>query len=42
MTLPRPPRAPAPVRFIRLAAQRVPDSWRQYLPTRDQSEPAAA
>jgi 5-methylcytosine-specific restriction endonuclease McrA len=42
MTLPRPPRAPAPVLFIRLAAQRVPDSWRQYLPTLDQVEPAAA
>ena len=33
MSLPRPPRAPAPVLFIRLATQRVPDSWRQYLPS---------
>ncbi len=33
MSLPHPPRAPAPVLFIRLAAQRVPDSWRQYLPS---------
>ncbi len=32
MSLPHPPRAPAPVLFIRLATQRVPDSWRQYLP----------
>jgi hypothetical protein len=30
------------VLFIRLAAQRVPDSWRQYLPSLDQYEPAAA
>jgi 5-methylcytosine-specific restriction endonuclease McrA len=42
MSLPRPPRAPAPVLFIRLATQRVPDSWRQYLPAHDQVEPAAA
>ena len=42
MSLPRPPRAPAPVLFIRLAAQRVPDSWRQYLPAHDQLEHAAA
>jgi 5-methylcytosine-specific restriction endonuclease McrA len=33
MSLPRPPRAPAPVLFIRLATQRVPESWRQYLPS---------
>ena len=33
MFLPHPPRAPAPVLFIRLATQRVPESWRQYLPT---------
>lgn len=33
MSLPRQPRAPAPVLFIRLAAQRVPDSWRRYLPS---------
>jgi hypothetical protein len=30
------------VLFIRLAAQRVPDSWRQYLPAHDQLEHAAA
>ena len=42
MSLPRPPRAPAPVLFIRLAAQRVPDSWHQYLPSLEQAEPAAA
>ena len=42
MTLPRQPRAPAPVLFIRLAAQRVPESWRQYLPTLEQFEHAAA
>ena len=42
MSLPRPPRAPAPVLFIRLATHRVPDSWRQYLPVHDQVEPAAA
>ena len=43
MSLPRPPRAPAPVLFIRLAAQRVPDSWRQYLPSLEAAyEPAAA
>ena len=33
MSLPRPPRAPAPVLFIRLATLRVPESWRQYLPS---------
>ena len=42
MSLPRPPRAPAPVLFIRLAAQRVPESWHQYLPSLEQFEPAAA
>ena len=42
MSLPHPPRAPAPVLFIRLAAQRVPDSWRQYLPSLEQFESAAA
>src|SRR5712691_9737345 len=41
MALPRPPRAPAPVLFIRLAAARIPDSWRQYLPLLDQIERAA-
>lgn len=42
MSLPRPPRAPAPVLFIRLATQRVPDSWRRYLPAADPAEQAAA
>jgi 5-methylcytosine-specific restriction endonuclease McrA len=31
MTLAAPPRAPAPVLFIRLAAPRIPASWQQYL-----------
>jgi hypothetical protein len=26
------PRPPTPVLFIRLAAEHIPDSWRQYLP----------
>jgi 5-methylcytosine-specific restriction endonuclease McrA len=38
MTLPRPPRPPAPVLFIRLATQRVPETWRTYLSPFD-SEP---
>lgn len=33
MSLPRPPRAPAPLLFIRLAAHRVPESWHPYLPS---------
>ena len=41
IALPRPPRAPAPVLFIRLAAARIPDSWRQYLPLLEQFERAA-
>ena len=40
MTLPRQPHIPAPVLFIRLAAQRVPEVWRQYLPGLDHFEPA--
>lgn len=32
MFLPHPPRPPAPVLFIRIALQRVPDEWRPYLP----------
>lgn len=36
MSLPRTPRAPAPVLFIRLALHRVPDSWRQYLPAHEE------
>ena len=31
MELPHPPRAPAPVLFIRLAAPKVPKRWEQYL-----------
>jgi len=31
MELPRPPRAPAPVLFIRLAAPKVPHRWERYL-----------
>ena len=31
MTLRRPPRPPAPVLFIRLAAPRIPHGWRPYL-----------
>ncbi|MGL6279350.1 MAG: HNH endonuclease [Gaiella sp.] len=38
MTLPRPPRAPAPVLFIRISARHVPDTWRTYL-TPFESEP---
>jgi len=32
MTLHRPPRPPQPVLFIRLAAPKIPNGWRQYLP----------
>ena len=39
MTLPRQPHIPAPVLFIRLAAQRVPEVWRQYLPGLDHADP---
>jgi 5-methylcytosine-specific restriction endonuclease McrA len=35
MSLPRAPRAPAPVLFIRLALHRVPDLWKPYLPGHD-------
>ena len=31
MELRRPPRAPAPVLFIRLAAPKIPDGWQPYL-----------
>ena len=41
MTLTRQPRPPAPVLFIRLAAHRVPEVWRTYLPSLDGLEPAA-
>jgi len=40
MTLAHQPHTPAPVLFIRLAAQRVPEVWRQYLPGLDHFEPA--
>ena len=39
MSLPRPPRAPAPVLFIRLAAQRVPDSGISICPRSSSSAP---
>jgi 5-methylcytosine-specific restriction endonuclease McrA len=39
MTLLRTPKPPAPVLFIRLAAHRVPETWRQYLPSLDVFEP---
>ncbi len=42
MSLPHPPRAPAPVLFIRLATPRVPEGWRQYLPSLDHLETATA
>ena len=42
MTLPRPPRPPAPVLFIRLAAHRVPETWRQYLPALEHEPVAGA
>ncbi len=32
MALGRPPRAPQPVLFIRLAAPKIPTGWRRYLP----------
>jgi 5-methylcytosine-specific restriction endonuclease McrA len=41
MTLPRPPRAPTPVLFIRLATEHVPDTWRQYLPGLEAAAAAA-
>ncbi len=31
MTLTQPPRAPAPVLFVTLAAPRIPDGWQPYL-----------
>jgi 5-methylcytosine-specific restriction endonuclease McrA len=46
MHLPAPPRAPAPVLFISLAAQKIPHSWKQYLghwgSSATASSPAAA
>jgi 5-methylcytosine-specific restriction endonuclease McrA len=41
MTLSRQPRPPAPGLFIRLAAHRIPEVWRRYLPTLEHLEPAA-
>jgi hypothetical protein len=38
MHLSRTPRAPAPVLFISLALQRVPDNWRPYLPALEHSD----
>ena len=42
MPLPRQPKPPSPVLFIRLAAHRIPDVWRTYLPMLDHSEPAVS
>jgi len=42
MSLPRPPRAPAPVLFIRLSTHRVPDTWRTYLPAMEDAPAEAA
>ena len=42
MTLPAPPRPPAPVLFIRLAALEIPATWHRYLPGLDSSSTAAA
>jgi 5-methylcytosine-specific restriction endonuclease McrA len=41
MSLPHPPRAPAPVLFIRLALHRIPEVWRTYLPGLDDHDVAA-
>ena len=35
MSLPSPPKPPAPVLFIRLAAAEIPTGWRRYLPGLD-------
>ena len=42
MELPRPPRPPAPVLFIRLAAPKIPASWQQYLRLEGTTATAAA
>ena len=42
ISLPKLPKAPAPVLFISLALHRVPDAWRQYLPTSDDHHPREA
>lgn len=41
MSLPHPPRPPAPVLFIRLALHRIPEVWRTYLPGLDERDVAA-
>ena len=41
MPLARQPRPPAPVLFIRLAAHRVPETWRRYLPALEHEPPSA-
>ena len=38
MNLARPPRAPSPVLFISLGLQRVPETWRRYLPGLEHTE----
>jgi len=40
MSLPRPPKPPSPVLFIRLAAHEIPHVWRRYLPHIDAYEAA--
>ncbi len=42
MTMRRPPRPPAPVLFIRLAAPKIPSTWRPYLDSFSSSATAAA
>jgi 5-methylcytosine-specific restriction endonuclease McrA len=39
MKLTRLPKPPAPALFIRLSTHRVPETWRQYLPSLDVFEP---
>jgi 5-methylcytosine-specific restriction endonuclease McrA len=41
MSLPRTPRPPAPVLFIRLALHRIPEAWRTYLPSLEDHERGA-
>ncbi len=41
MTLRYPPRAPAPVLFIRLAAPSIPAGWKPYLPSLERATTAA-
>jgi 5-methylcytosine-specific restriction endonuclease McrA len=42
MPLSRQPKPPQPVLFIRLAAHRIPEVWRTYLPMLDHAEPAVS